>query len=191
MNNDDIRDTISKLDKIQESSLSRVYMHMQEHDAGFITAFRSHNTRAENKNLNRQLLAILMNRDYGVTSVKGSYIMNHGTPEAEEVGEHTFLVVDLNDTGNLHEVLLDLGTKLQQESVLLVNKGENSARLVGTSDTSKFIGKNEVIPVGTGKYGKVAGEFLSRVRGREFAFEAFNSRNERWAASILEKQFPE
>jgi hypothetical protein len=39
--------------------------------------------------------------------------------------------------------------------------------------------------------GKVAGEFLSRIRGREFAFENAMSYNERWADAILASKVEE
>lgn len=177
--------------QIRESSLSRVHDHMNKHDAGFITAFRDGNTRSENKTLNRKMLATLMRSGYGVTSVKGAYVMDHGTPDAKEVGEPSFFVVDIKDTNKLHPDLIKLSIQFKQESVLLVDKGGKNARLYGTSKDSKFLDYGQSMPVGSGKYGKVAGEFLSRVRGREFAFEEFGSRNERYAAFILEKETEE
>jgi len=176
------------IQQIRESSLSRVQDHMKKHDAGFITAFRDGNTRSENKSLNRKMLATLMRKGYGVTSVKGAYVMDHGTDQAKEVGEPSFFVVDIKDSKKLHQDLIGLSIKFKQESVLLVDKGGKNARLHGTSKDSKFLDYGQTVAVGSGKYGKVAGEFLSRVRGREFAFEEFGSRADRYAAYVLERE---
>ena len=172
-------------DFLRETSLSRVHSHISAHETGFITAYRDVNSKAENKKNNRELLAWLLRKGYGVTKVKGSYIMDHGTENAREVGEPSFFVVDLEDTGKLHADLVKASATYGQESVLLVPKGGKDAFLQGTSKDSGFLGFGEKMKTGSGKYGKVAGEFLSRVKGREMAFESFKSRNDRWVASIL------
>ena len=175
-------------DYITEAGLSRVRDHMQEYETGIITAYQDIQTRNENKADNRRMLAWLMNKGYGVISVKGAYIMNSGTDEAREVGEPSFLVVDRHNTGKLHDDLRILGKKFNQESVLLVDVGGKNARLVGTSFESKFLPFGAEIKVGSGKYGKVAGDFFSRIRGREFAFEEFTGRNDRWIATKLAEE---
>jgi len=112
---------------ITESGLSRVYRATQAHDFGTITAYRyapecgtgTPYTYAQNQKRNASLLAKLRALGYGVTSIKGSYIENYGSPDAREVGENSFLVIDLQDRGTLRDDLLALGEELSS-MVLLV-----------------------------------------------------------------------
>jgi len=169
---------------LTESSLSRLWRQMQEHDAGTITAYRSKEyddqgnvakeyTRAENKARNNVLGAKLRMK-YGVTRVKGAYIENYGTPKAEEVGESTFFVVDISDRGTLEKDLRKLGQEFNQDSVMFIPKGTNRGILWGTKRdefsnrfaTPKF-GKKDVLPKAVWGLG---GEFMTKVRGRPFLF---------------------
>jgi len=76
--------------------------------------------------------------------------------------------------------------------VLIVPKGGKGAYLIGTSNREDaFPSKNNKEVVGNSKMGKVAGQFLSRIRGREFAFENAMSYNERWADAILASKVEE
>lgn len=158
---------------VNESSLSRIWRHIQDHQAGAISGYRDNNSKAENKANNREILAYLKSKGYSVTSVKGSYIENFGSENEKEVGEPSFFVVDMNDTGNLERDLAKLGERYDQDSVLIVPKGGKNAYLLGTShrdDSYPSYGQKEV--VGSSRFGKAAGQFLSRIRGREFAFES-------------------
>lgn len=157
---------------IEESSLSRIWSATQQHVSGGITGFRGSDTYAQNVAKNRNILIYLKGKGYSVTKVKGSYIEDKGSDKENEVGESSFFVVDMHDTGHLKQDLISLGKLYDQDSVLIVPKGGQNAYLVGTSkrDTAyPSYGKEQVL--GNGVYGKVAGQFLSRVRGREFAFE--------------------
>ena len=179
-------------DIINESGLSRIWRHVQNHQAGAVTSYRGDRSKDENKKNNRELKAILRKKGYGVTSVDGSYIEDFGGDKPREVSEPSFFVVDLEDKGTLEKDLIKLGQRYDQDSVLVVPQGGKDASLVGTSkreDAFPSYGKS--FKVGSGKYGKVAGEFLSRIRGREFTFEGFElpqTYNERWVDSILYKQ---
>ncbi len=66
-----------------ESSLSRLYKHMTEHDSAILSAFRDEFTKKENYERNRELKARLLERGYGVTKVAGSYIENFQTPKPQ------------------------------------------------------------------------------------------------------------
>ena len=171
---------------INESSLSRLYRHMQEHDAGTITAYRSQEfdkkdtnnivktyTKNDNKQRNKALLAKLIGK-YGVTRVKGAYIENYGTSNAKEVGEAVFFVVDINDTGNLEKDLRKLGQLFNQDSILFIPKGTNSATLIGTkkdefSDEFAYPNFGQKIKMGNAIWGK-EGEFMTKKNGRPFLF---------------------
>lgn len=161
--------------EVNESSLSRIWKSIEDHDAGAITGFRGDNTRKKNKENNRDIKIYLRSKGYSVTSVDGSYIEQFGTTSAKEVSEPSFVVVDKNDTGLLHQDLIILGQMYDQDSVLLIPKGGENAFLHGTSKRAdSFPGFGINRRVGSGKYGKVSGEFFSRIRGREFAFEEVN-----------------
>ncbi len=159
---------------VQESSLSRIKDAVDKHSCGAITAFRGDATRKVNKDLNKELYAALKRRKYHVTKVKGSYIEHFQTPDAKEVGEDTWFVVNLDvegdDGGKLEKDLVLLGRRYDQDSILTVRNGEGY--LIGTSHRDNAypdFGKKE--KVGSGKWGKRSGKFFSRIRGREFAFE--------------------
>jgi hypothetical protein len=159
---------------LDESSLSRIWRMTQEYDSGAISGYRGDNPKALNRQNNREIVSFLRSKGYSVTAVDGSYIENKGTDTQREVKEPSFFVVDIKNSGNLERDLRALGQKYDQDSILIVPKGGKAAYLVGTSKRSNawpaFGTKNVV---GNSRFGKVAGEFLSRIRGREFAFEAY------------------
>lgn len=158
---------------LTESSLSRLYKHMQEHDAGTITAYRSEYTHKENQQRNRSLLAKLADKRYQITSVKGSYIENMGMgPDKEvEVGEHVYFVVDAEDTGKLEETLRKLGEEFGQDSIMFIPKGGAEGVLWGTSKKDGlFLKYGESLKLSNAVWGK-RGEFMTKIRGRPFYFK--------------------
>lgn len=175
-----MKDKIKKL--FLESGLSRTITHLQNHDCGFITAFRGEYTRSENNTRNKALKSFLVSKGYGITKVKGSYIENYDTPEAREVGESTFFVVDLHDTGSLEADLRQQGEKWEQDSILFSPKGSLQGVLWGTREGNEYplYGQKEIL-------GKVIlgkdGEFMTRVSGRPFVFESKNIEEELYYAS--------
>jgi len=125
--------------RLKEKSLSRVFQHMQEHDTGFVTAYRGDLSHRENAARNKVLLARIQDKGYGVTSVEGAYIENYKTPTALTVSEHTFFVVDLGDRGNLKNDIYEFGRygsdeNLEQDSVLFVPKGADVGIIIGTRE---------------------------------------------------------
>lgn len=164
-----------------EASLSRLQSGVAAHSAGAITAFRGEFTRAENRARNKTLLAALLAKGFSVTSVKGSYIENFGHATQKEVGEESFFVInrqkDGDDGGALESALVQLGKTFDQDSILTIRGGVGT--LVGTSDRDNaFPGMGVRQKVGTAKFGTAAGEFFSRVKGRQFAFESIESIDE-------------
>ena len=162
---------------ITESGLSRVYRATQAHDFGTITAYRyapecgtgTPYTYAQNQKRNASLLAKLRARGYGVTSIKGSYIENYGSPDAREVGENSFLVIDLQDRGTLRDDLLALGEEFEQDSIIYGAAGAHGT-LIGTNHCpGGYPGYHNEAVQGGAIFGK-GGEFMSRVRGRPFIF---------------------
>jgi len=184
------------LEPMNESSLSRLWRKTQDHTCGSISGYRDENTRAENKANNKVILNYLQGKGYSVTSVQGSYIENFGTDSAKEVKEPSFFVcndkVEGDDGGQLERDLIKMGRKTDQDSILVIPHGGKGAYLVGTSRRDEAFpsyGQKEV--VGSGRFGRAAGEFLSRIRGRKFAFEEIDrpgTRNGKWAQSLLVKR---
>ena len=168
--------------QLNESGLARLSKHMQEHDCGTITAFRSKEgcasaedksyTRADNQKRNRQLYAQLQMKGYMVTAVHGAYIENYNTPNAKEVRENVYFVVDGKDTGRLREDLINLGGKYQQDSILFIPKGGKGSILIGTNDCPQgYPGFGKEIKFNDRKMGQ-GGEFMTKVSGRPFMFES-------------------
>ena len=79
--------------------------------------------RKEKQQRNKLLLSKLRARGYSVTSIKGSYIENYGTPNAREVGESSFFVADLQDKGTLLNDLKKFGKEFDQDSILFGKAG--------------------------------------------------------------------
>ena len=166
-------------DIINESSLSRLWKHNEEHDCGALTAFRKAlncgegepYTKKENKQRNKSLLSKLKSKGYGVTKLRGKY------PEGgKSVTEISYFVVDLDDNGSLKKDLRKLGEEFEQDSILFVPKGaikgDTKAYLIGTNHCDNNwlgYGKNEVFA--KGRMGYDSPIYTSMVNGRPFIFE--------------------
>jgi len=182
---------IESVDLLKESSLSRIYNYVENYSCGAITGFRNEYTRKQNIERNKKIFAALKAKGYSVTRVKGSYIENFNTPSQKEVGETSFFVANTNieedDGGELEKVLTKLGEKFDQDSILSIRNGEGY--LIGTSKRDdSYPGYHVKEKVGKGKYGKVAEQFFSRIRGRQFAFEEVdlpNSGMGKWAMYVV------
>jgi len=196
---------------LNESSLSRVYQHIQEHDTAILTGFRGDPSdtskcseddtieevgkgkkRSANFVRNRDLKATLLASGYGVTKVDGSYIEDFDTPEAVEVSENSLFVVNLSDNPRFISDIEKLGRKFCQDSVLVIPRGGQGAQLLGTNN-SEFPGLGMEIAVGDLKMGEES-EFMTRVNNRPFTtaegLETYKdlSRNERMAVKSIAKK---
>ena len=192
---------------LNESSLSRLHQHIQEHDVAILTAHRSAPDDSEgcvtdspadlNRDRNRDLKAVLLRKGYGVTRVDGSYVENFEDPDPlkrTEVSEESFFAVNLQDSPDFVADIEELGQLFCQDSVLIIPQGGGGSYLLGTNDTS-FPGLGNTETVGDYSPGREA-EFMSRIRGRPFTFkevkemETFDglSRNAKWVvAKITER----
>ena len=171
---------------LNESSLNRIYSHIQEHDCAIITAFRSSMVNCvsgedderilnirNNKNRNKNLKAALISLGYGVTGVKGTYIENFMSDNEIEVKEDSYFVVNLTDDPTFISKIIKLGEIFCQDSVLILERGGENNYLYGTNE-SDFPGYGESVPVGGFKPG-IESEFMTRVSGRPFALESFGN----------------
>jgi len=198
---------------ITESSLSRIYNHIEKYDIAMLTAFRGKEencinstsnlqekeipydlktksiepkvySKSENIQRNKELKAALLKLNYGVTAIDGSYIENYGSPDSREVAENSFLVVNIKNDANFFNNIIKLGKTYCQDSVFLKPIGK-PGYLYGTNN-AEFPGLDQKIEIGQFKGGKEA-EFFSRIKNRAFTFESYDSfsRNAKWAISKL------
>ena len=161
---------------LNESSLSRLWDKTQKHTCGSISAFRDERTYQENDKNHKKLAAYLMSKDYSVTKIDGTYIENFNTKDAVDVNERSLFVcnnkVDGDDRGQLEKDLVKMGEEFDQDSILIIPVGGGDAYLRGTSKRDNaYPGYGQTEKAGDGKYGQVSGQFLSKIRGRRFAFE--------------------
>ena len=184
-----------------EASLNRIYQKTKNYAVGAVTAFRGDKTKAENKANNKKVMAYLINKNYSVIKVKGSYWENFQKPTQREVGEESFFVanheIEGDDGGQLENDLIKLGRLYDQDSILSVQCGEKGY-LYGTSKRDDgFPDYNQKVVVGKPVFGDAKGEFFSRVKGRKFAFESANevgkpmTYNGKWALTLLAKNVAE
>ena len=150
-------------------AIDKIIAYSSSHDTGAITAYQSHQTLEENQIRNRRLLSKLMLKNYGVTSIQGTYIENNGSSNEKEIAAEIFFVVDLNNKGVLRIDLGNLGQEFGLDFVLRIPKG---------SDVSYHFET----------------DFLSKVKFRPFVFseeitELQSPTNVmgKWAASLISK----
>lgn len=164
---------------VQESSLSRIWQHNEEHDCGALTAHRKGRkcglgdryTNKENLARNKSMTAKLTAKGYGITRLHGEY------PEGGELQkEISYFVVDLHDVGNLEDDLREIGEYFDQDSILYCPKGavqnKVKAYLIGTNRCGNNwlgYGKKEIFE--KGKMGHKSKIYTSYVNGRPFIFE--------------------
>lgn len=160
-------------DVISESSLSRVYRKMQKHSCGMISAFRKSLTKNKNISRNREVLAVLLANGYSVTTVQGNFIEDEKSENATPDKETSFFIanekVDGDDNGELEDLLLKLGEKYGQDSILSIRNGVGI--IIGTSDSEyAFPAKGERKVLSHARYDRIIGEYYSIIRGRKFSF---------------------
>lgn len=197
---------------LSETSLSRVHQHIMNNDCAIMSAERNDPSDKSkcvdsagqpastenvspgqiNKKNTRDLKATLLSLGYGVTAVDGSYIEDFNTPEAVEVQENSFFVVNLKGDEAFQGNIIKLGRKYCQDSVLFIPQGGQGAYLYGTNN-SDFPGLDDKISVGDLKMGKEA-EFMTRASKRPFSFaenlEEYSnlSRMEKMAVKAIAKE---
>ena len=114
------------------------------------------------------------------------------TPEAYEVAEESFFVVNLQDDPDFTDQISKLGEKFCQDAVLIVPRGAEGAYLFGTNN-SEFPGFGQRIEAGNLSFGREK-EFMTKVGNRPMAFteelETYKdlSRLERMAAKAMAKK---
>lgn len=179
---------------LRESSLSRVYRHMLDHDCAILTASRNDpydktlcaspyvspyedqelSTHDLNKLNNRDLKAALLKKGYGVTQVDGSFIENYQSNNPDmppiEVKEDSYFVVNIHNDPSFLDTIINLGMTFCQDAIMFIPQGGQEAFLYGTNNSSN-IGLNNKVSLGKISMGKES-EFMTRVNGRPFTTES-------------------
>ena len=172
--------TITK--NLIESSLSKIWKLTKKHDSGTISTYRGSDDFGENDGFtheetrvrDRVLNARLLDKGYSVVKGKGVSLKNYGTNKAREVKENLFIVIDMRDSGNLKNDLLQLGQEFEQNSIAfsqpngkyeLVSLSKNQAIFPDFGTLNISIELNKLF---FAKYG----EFNSTIPVRPYIFEA-------------------
>lgn len=119
---------------VNESSITRLMRHNEEHDCVCITAYRSNRekddygvhkrkARVSNQKANAALGAVLRRYGYNVTKVVGKYPEEDGQAD---VKENSWFVVNVNDDSDFVDVCADLAEADEQDSILVMPKGSFS-----------------------------------------------------------------
>lgn len=160
---------------LNESTLSKFFKYQSERSFGIITAFRGGYGFEVNIQLNRKLHNDLTSKGLVADIIlNGIYKENYGTEEEKEVKEKAFLVfpkigTDGELTG-LKKILMKLGEKYDQDSILYKSVYDDDAYLIGTSKRETAYPDYHV-EENLGKFHpKLIGEFYSRMRGLPFSF---------------------
>ena len=164
---------------INESSLSRLWKHTIDHDAGIMTAFRYASdcgkgiqyTKKENLQRNKKLAAQLKSKGYGVTRIIGRY--PEGGVDKKEIG---YFIVDLKDNSVLEKDLKSLGKDYEQDSILFIPKDSGKAYLIGTNTCpDNFLGYGKKMFFDKRKLGQSNDIYTTLVNGRPLVYESVDS----------------
>lgn len=120
---------------VNESSITRLMRHNEEHDCVCMTAYRSNRekddfgvhkrkARVSNQKANAALGAVLRKYGYNVTKVVGKYPEEDGQAD---VKENSWFVVNVNDDSDFVDVCADLAEADEQDSILVMPKGSFSS----------------------------------------------------------------
>lgn len=146
--------------------------HFFNRSVGTISAERGDLAPEVNAHRTRQLHSDLRAAGHKVVPVKGGYVENHGTPQAKEVHEKSFLVMHHqtgDDGGAIKKTLTHLGKKYGQDSVLHKPANSEVASLHGTNH-AQFPGMGKSVAVGK-KRNYTGGEFFTEMpNGKRFTF---------------------
>jgi len=157
---------------VEESSLSRLFKHMDKSDVGIISASRKVDddnplSLKDNQKRTEQLLKELRNRGYGPTKLRGHFEEEDlKDPKKKiKVRETAFFVVAQGGRDLLKD-LKTLGRKFDQDSILHKAEGKKAIVIGIKSGISDFTVGNFHVP-------KLGQEFdaLSKIGGRTFIFK--------------------
>ena len=166
--------------QLDEGSIMRLMGHTQNRNVGIISAFRGRYTKRENLTRSAKMEGEIRGAGYGFYRLEGHYIEGYGSEKEKDVHERSIFVIgkEGEDSGNLKGLLMKLGAKYNQDSILFKPYNDKKAYLIGTQsknedgDPVEFPGLGNSVSVGEFQPMKVS-QFYSRMKGRPFVFESY------------------
>jgi len=156
---------------IAESSISRIYQHIQEPNRtfGVVTSFRSDNSKSENEQQFKELKAAVRAMGYGYIEMRGGYRGDQGFNL-----ESSLFVPSIT-----RKQIIDLGKRYNQHSVIYKDAKEFS--LIGTNSAAGIGSTLSSFAFGSGKDNLVLAQdamkdffsslFKGRDRNKKFLFK--------------------
>lgn len=146
--------------ELNEASLSRLHMYMDNYDTAFITAFRYSNSKKTNLDNNHELKMRLSAMGYNMFRVKGNY-HNQETGVIDKKESYAVINSAKLPFDRFVDDMKYLGGLYNQESVLIFPKGESG---------SFYYGNGKIVPAGSKHFGNDS-DYKSLVNGRSFVVE--------------------
>lgn len=165
------------MNKINESSLSRVWKHFSDDDTTVVifTAFRDGVSRKISVQKNKKFAANLKNAGFGYFFVDGYFPENEGTEDEVQVSEDSiFAIADKNTSRKLIDLCHKLANSENQDSIIVkeLDKGIYFLDKNKKKD-SEYLGKQKVTF-------KEVGKFYTKLRNKKesnlFVFEKTHQR---------------
>lgn len=174
---------------VNESSITRLMRHNEEHDCVCMTAYRSNRekddsgvhkrkARVSNQKANAALGSVLRKYGYNVTKVVGKYPEEDGQAD---VKENSWFVVNVNDDSDFVDVCADLAEADEQDSILVMPKGSFSSGkgcyLYGTNPNGSWPKYHEKkMTDGISVNGD--SPFETRISGKRYSFNVVDESND-------------
>jgi len=154
--------------RLEETSISRLITSMRSKDFAMITAFRASNSKATNKQRNREMLKKHFRTEgMGGTAVKGSWAETQADGSKKEVSEDSFMIVrPANVTPEKFRSIVLSAIKEYEQDAAVIGLG-GKIRLLFQNGKEQEIGKE-----GRVQDGDVEGAF-SRMRGYKVKVEVY------------------
>lgn len=160
--------TTKGVQKIDESSLSRVWKHANNGFA-ILTAFRDEYDDEENKKRNRKLQKEIRSRGYGYFKLDGHWVENIDDDDKENVDvaeESFFIPIGDKDTETFEQDIMDFihwDSELPQDAAVIKTPDDDEVHLLWKNGDKD--------PIGNFKPDSVAQAYSKMKGGRTFVFE--------------------
>ena len=152
---------------INEATFSKIYRNMENKTCGILTAYRSDLSHKENIKRNQQLAEDLRANGLGFNRVIGRY----KEADSDKIAtESSFIVYTEKDKYWLKNILIKLGIKYNQDSIIVIDK-QNGAYLIGASGNDKNLPKNSELFIGKFTPSKIA-DVYTQLGKDSFIFES-------------------
>lgn len=171
-----IRQPIKEQLELTEASLGRLWQHYNQHDAiAIISSDRSDNTKAQNRENNKEIGRRLSRMGFGYNRSVGGYVEtivdDQGESHEVEIDdERGFIVYGTKQTEKqLFNFIKALGTQYKQESVLLVDT-TGQAYWYYTNDTQDGHQRGDIVKLGEFHPSRI-GKYFTKIGKKQFSFK--------------------